>query len=99
MAEKSIKAEPETSHEILRHVKLFSRLHFKEIEASWATRSTNGATIMRNVWVPRWPFSPCSRWRRCGDIGLSFVIAHLFEIGDQSRPGRAPCQPFLGKRA
>ena len=31
MAEKSIQAEPETSHEILRHLKLFSRLHLKEI--------------------------------------------------------------------
>src|ERR1700733_8798810 len=41
----------------------------------------------------------CSSWRRGCDIGLSFVIAHLFEIGDQSRPGRAPCQPLPGERA
>jgi membrane protein len=31
MAEKSIQAEPKTSHEILRHLKLFSHLHLKEI--------------------------------------------------------------------
>jgi membrane protein len=31
MAERSIEAEPETSRDILRHVKLFSRLHLKEI--------------------------------------------------------------------
>jgi membrane protein len=31
MAEKSTDAEPETSHEVLRHLKLFSRLHLKEI--------------------------------------------------------------------
>jgi len=31
MADKSIEAESEISHEILRHLKLFSRLHLKEI--------------------------------------------------------------------
>ena len=31
MAEKSIQADPKTSHEILRHLKLFSHLHMKEI--------------------------------------------------------------------
>ena len=31
MADKSIQAEPKTSHEILRHLKLFSHLHLKEI--------------------------------------------------------------------
>src|SRR5260370_20558698 len=41
----------------------------------------------------------CSRWRRGCDIGHSFLIAHLFEIGDQPRSGRAPCQPFLGEGA
>jgi len=40
----------------------------------------------------------CSRRRRGGEIGLSFAVAHLFEIGDQSRPGRAPRQPLLGER-
>src|ERR1700719_2289587 len=40
-----------------------------------------------------------SRRRRRWGIGLSFVIAHLLEIDDQSRPGRAPYQPFLGERA
>ena len=53
----------------------------------------------QNPSINIYPLAGCSRRRRGCDIGLRFVIAHLFEIGNQSRPGRAPCQPFLGERA
>src|ERR1700722_19151037 len=36
----------------------------------------------------------CSSWRRGCDSSPGFVITHLSEIGDQSRPGRIPAQFF-----
>src|ERR1700733_1978271 len=37
--------------------------------------------------------------RRRRNHCFTLEIAHVFEIGDQPRPGRAPCQPFLRDRA